>query len=1615
MNVEVLHERFESLRRASPNAAKIVWAHQDPDSSRQYVVSSLLKTAATDSERRALTNELVVTSLAFNYEMGENGTHLFVMRPYLEGESLWDVVRRESPMRFDRALDLAASVTTELTRLHQMGMIHGGLNPKNVIVAPPEVERAHLPTVSLINGGPIFRSLFLTDTYSNDNAPYMPPEQTGLIRAEVGPRADLYSLGAILFALVDGNPPYKGKSLHELLQHFLRTDAHSIEFERPGIPEVFLEIVRRLLAKSPDDRYQTALGVLRDLEKLRAQISAGTESSVFAIGQQDLRTSLAQPVLVGRAQEVQTLIELAGQLKQGKGGLLTLEGASGLGKTRLLERWATEAKRLGINVYRGQAIQGADHQPLQALTEVASTAIAQAKTDRGFCEGFLNALGGDIATLAVMLPQMRGLSAGTAQGQLGPETFGVHRSQRAGALFLDSLGSTSVPAMVFLDDCQWADDLVLDTLEYWSRHGSARVLVVVAFRGEDTAAARRLHEMPAPHRLKLNPMSAEQLEELATSIAGPLPANALAWIHRLADGSPFFTDALLRGMVETGYLAKGPNGWVVTASKEGELRLTQQAATYFAHCVDLLPPHVKSFLAAGAVLGPRFSLALAGQVSRLEPSRLPWILKAVQERRMLWLDGDFARFVHDKIRETVLAGLSEAELKQNHGRAAEALATSEHSSAWALAYHYSRAGMYAEALPHALKAAEVARARFALDLAEQQLRIAATCCPPDRKDVHLRIHEGLGDVYMLRGNYAAAKQELDQAENLAVANQDRLRAWEKLGELHFKMGQMTVAKTYLENALKMLGQPIPGEGVRALWYALRKFTGLVMHSLFYRYLVANRQTPIPKEAAQTGRILNRLTYAYWFASGRAQCLGAQFASMILLEKYAVSAELAQAYSNHAPIMSMVGAFRRGEWYGLRSLEVREMLGDTWGKGQTQHFLGVLYYAAARYQDCVNVCRQAHAALLRTGDLWEVNISRYQVAASSYRLGMFQAARDLSEELYRRARETGDEQTAGIILDVWARVAPLDLPETYLQEALTHHWEDEQAYAQVRLAAACVALAKKDSQRAVQWLSEGIERVESKPISNGYVAPLYAWMLTALRQALADCPLSAGHRRKALKRQWRRRALAANIMSLRFPGERPRVLRERAARAAAEGKSGRALRLIYASLRWASKQGQAYEKTKSLFLLGCVLEDRGDAHGAQVKADATKALAEFEIKPHRAISLRPVASLSLLDLFDTLLRCGREIASALSIDEVFQNLQRSGHELFRGDRCVVLGEAVGSDKGVSILYGDSALVWNATIVNEAREIRSTVVRKTAVQQTVPGSAALEQFQMVLCAPVLALGEIRAYLYVTSSRLDAAFHEDATKISQLVCAVAGAAMENSILYQEKLKSNRLKDEFIATVSHELRTPMTAIKGWLDLLSSGAVTESELPSVHDALKRNVDAEMHLIDDLLDISRMSASQIRLFPETVYLADMVSGAVQTVLNSARQKQIEIEVDGQLEGVRVHCDPARLQQILWNLLANAVKFSNEGSQVQLSVRRTNQMIEFRIVDYGCGISPDFMPYLFEKFRQEDSSMRRTHAGLGLGLTIVKCLVDLHGGTIEAKSEGTNKGTTFIVRLPIEVT
>lgn len=283
---------------------------------------------------------------------------------------------------------------------------------------------------------------------------------------------------------------------------------------------------------------------------------------------------------------------------------------------------------------------------------------------------------------------------------------------------------------------------------------------------------------------------------------------------------------------------------------------------------------------------------------------------------------------------------------------------------------------------------------------------------------------------------------------------------------------------------------------------------------------------------------------------------------------------------------------------------------------------------------------------------------------------------------------------------------------------------------------------------------------------------------------------------------------------------------------------------------------------------------------------------------------------------------------------------------------------------------------------------------------------------LAVPVKARsGEVLGGLFFAHSQ-PGVFTADHERLAEGVAAWASVALENARLYKAVHEAGRLKDEFLATLSHELRTPLNAILGYSRMLRNGLVEMPKRDRAIEVIERNATSLAQIVEDVLDVSRIIAGKIRLNIQPVDPREVIRNSIASVGPAADARGVRIETALLQDVGLIAADPDRLQQVLWNLLSNAVKFTGRGGRVQVELRRDNSDIEVVVSDTGIGISPDFIPFLFDRFRQADGRTTREQGGLGLGLAIARHFVEMHGGTISASSPGQGEGARFHIKLPI---
>jgi diguanylate cyclase (GGDEF)-like protein/PAS domain S-box-containing protein len=1329
-----------------------------------------------EHETRVL-QQLTGTGLTGLYDAGAADDRLYLVQPFVPGSTLESLLGA-GPLPLATVLQIGIDIAAALDTAHGAGICHRDVKPANVIVDGVDP----VGTVTLIDFG-FARSPWLDESIRDEvvgTVRYFAPEAAGLLPVPADERSDLYALGILLYEALTGHPPFPGPTVGELLRQHLSMPVPDLRDGRPDAPRALDAIVRRLLRKEPADRYQSAAAVAHDLSALLTALEGGDPDPRITVGRTDHRRSLTDPAFVGRDAELLSLQALVTEIDNGGSGLVLLEADSGGGKSRLLAEITAQTGNSKVMVLHGQGVAKSAQLPFTLFQGVARDLAAIVENGGIDHASFVERVGETAPAVVRALPSLRSLLDVPQVEDTAPEKFGEQRNLAAVRHLLASLASPEHPILLVLDDCQWADQLTVRLIAETFAPGAEPLPylgMVAAFRSEEVPAEHPLRHISEASSLHLGPLSDRAMHQLAESMAGPLPEKALDTVIRLADGSPFMGAAVLRGLVECGALIGTDDGWRVDEAAMAEVQTARRSAAFLVRRLDMLSDGSLRVLSAGGVLGKEFDIVKAVQLAE-ETESAAAILDESVRCRLLWVDRRSGRciFSHDKIREALLGRLDSDTRRVLHSKAADTLLGQEIDdiTVFELAYHLDAAGRHDAALPHALRAAELARGQYGLDSAVAHYRMAERGVASDDVATRIVIAEGLGDVLTLQGVYGEAEEQLTTAQSLAEGRVHKAALDGKLGGLAFKQGDVPTARRHLEGGMARLGRPVPHNPVWLVCCLLWEVLVQATHTLFPRLTTGRRSPEGHEEDFLAMRIYSMLAYLYWFYSGKVTCAWSHLREMNLAERYTPTPELGQAYSEHAPVMTMLPWFGRALEFARRSLEVRRAAGDVWGQGQSQSFAGVTLYAASRFDEAEDACREAIHLLELTGDQWETLTASWNLAMSRHRKGELRDAAQIARGVYRTAMAIGDQTSAGIGLSVWTRATGGRVDPELIAAELARESEDASTTTELLLAAGLCALSSGDLHAASLHLEQATATIRRAGLRQEYIAPVSCWNATVARLLTEQAPVHDPAARARMLRRTARKVRRARVWAFSYRNNAPHALREAGLLASLRGRARRAERLLRRSLQVAESQGAAYEAALTRQAMAEIAHARGGSSKALEDANAVvQGFMEFAVSGEDEPTA--VASLSVFDRFNTLLRVGRNITAAQSVTALESAIRDAALTLLRGERCHLVSVGGQLSDRMTSESGEAVDVVSVTLLARAIEAGMPVVASDPNADE-SESLVLSGIRSVLAAPIVVHGETLSCFYVTHEHIGQLYGDEEIQLAAFVANLAGAAYEH-----------------------------------------------------------------------------------------------------------------------------------------------------------------------------------------------------------------------------------------------
>ena len=937
----------------------------------------------------------------------------------------------------------------------------------------------------------------------------------------------------------------------------------------------------------------------------------------------------------------------------------------------------------------------------------------------------------------------------------------------------------------------------------------------------------------------------------------------------------------------------------------------------------------------------------------------------------------------------------------------------------------------------------------------------------------LQIAEGLGEVQMMLGHYDEAQTSFLIAKQLAWSSFETAKIQGKLGELAFKRGEMHSSHEHLFTALKTLGYSAPRNKIHLSVAFAIQLVLQIMHSLL-PFIFMGRKRRLPDETERLHlHLLSRYGHACWFASSKVDCLWAHLKNMNLAEIFSPTPELAQTWSDHAPAMSLIPFLRRGIKYARKSYELRSQFDDRWGQGQSLHYLGIVLYAGCRYEECIETCKKAVKYLEQTGDYWEVHIARFQIAGSLYYLGRLDEARAEALRIYESGIELGDHQASGMSLDLVSRSSMGDVSQPIFNNELVRDRVDTQGTSQLLLGQGVKYIADKNLAAAEKSFRSALATSKKSGNHNSYVIPNYAWLATSLRLQAEQIPSYYPEQRKVLLKQAKSVIRLGRIMSWPMKHIRSHLWRESGLVAAIQGNQSTAIRRLRKSIRTAEKIGGKYDADLGRYFLTRIENERFDVTRNVSREfhvpPMGPVLFSIDASPSAKQEEQPRATVSLADRFNLILSSGRQITTALDQGSILGEARTAALRLIRGQRCHTIPLEYDGDRylpaenlDVHLNSVERELIQMA--LDEDRTVSSSRLADLELQgHTDIGS--------ILASPVRVRGQVQACMLIAHDEISGLFRETEEKLGDFVATLAGAALENADGFKrleqlnaslesrveertaqlnnrahelatsnKKLKkvaldlteaqteleeakhrvelASQAKSDFLATMSHEIRTPMNAVIGMTQMCLDTKLTNVQ-QSYLETVKQSARSLMRILNDILDFSKIEAGKMDVEAIPTNLCTVLENTCQLMAVTAYPKGLELAMDFDPQIPKsLLGDSGRIQQILVNLVGNAIKFTTKG-HVAISARlesqtSTHAKVRFQVTDTGIGIEQDKLETVFGSFSQADSSTTRKFGGTGLGLSICRRLVELMGGRIWVESEfGKGSQFKFNIELPLD--
>lgn len=1653
---------------------------------------------------RVLREPALLTPEAFDVRGGV----AFVVQDYFEGLPLDEWARRQRALPLDAFFTVACQLATALDKVHEAGIVHGGIKPHNILVDPDTLEARLTGFVTPLDVRDvshfIYDPLFVSGTLA-----YTSPEQTGRIHHVVVFSSDLYSLGIVFYELLGRRLPFRSTDPLALIHQHLAEEAPPVNEVNPDVPPTLGRIVAKLTLKQPEKRYQSGRGLFADLVRCRTEWEVGRSIGRFPLATQDRsRRVVFVSKMVGRDQEARAVLDAYAPVTQGEFRSVFISGLPGIGKTRLIQElqqpivrhrgYFTSGK---FDIYQRNIPYSSIIQALRNLVRVLLTESAERIT--AWQGRILDALGRNGRVLIDVIPELEALIGPQPAVPPLPPVEARNRFHGLFDRFLGSLASAESPLTLFIDDLQWCDVASFDFLQTVLANPEEHpgLLFIGAYRHNEVDSSHPLAKLVARIRadrkplqeIRLRPLDPKHCHEMVSYILDAPLAHTEALASFLADlteGNPLFVSESLSYLYNEDLLYVDDDvQWRWDLERIRRSNMPSTVVALFSSKIGKLPRPTVELLETAACMGNSVPPQDVARVSDLSLLDVFESLKPALGQGLVIENRGNLQFIHDRVQEAVLGAIAPEPRRAIHWRVGRKLLAAVPEGAdlearddlFAIVSHLNLGR------PEQLDPSETWRlAEINFHAGEKALNALATSAaneffaqskgllPPDCWDAEYErtfaIFKKAAKTELMCGRPEESEALLADLLDHARTDLDKAEALADQTTSLSSIGNFNKAIETANRGLAYFGKSLPDEAGEAdrrraeLMAEVRAKHPDVWGEILHMPFTRERRSKI--ELAFYSELIPDL-----YMSGRVPQL---YLSAVQSTQHCLAGGMDESVIYSFSIMGLQlgeqGEFEQAFRYEDLARELSARHPNTFGA--TRGMNGIVWcnmHSRSHPAEIVEYCLRGIQCGKSCGDLYNAGLS---YGPLMWNLQVQGADFGAIEEVARECRHFSERNNLSFSVGLaeamqagW--IAPMKKGyEPIAMEERVARWEKDNHVAAAGSYYAHLALSHYylgEHEEAARALV-AVERYLSGLTDNVLKRQWYVF------QALNALKL---HERRAGESGAGPEAVLAEIAPLVARVETwaklgpllgPYLALLQAERERVTGGFERARGLYLDAIESAHRQRYTFLEGHLNECLGEMLiaSGRGQARPFLLEAARLYRSCRAERKELRLHERHP----DVLDAEEAPAAAAAEAAawaapyampqldvgylmrSALAISaEIEQDA------LLRRIMDTVI-ESSGAQHGY-LLVAEGGHLWvraeshtgggeKVRTINrrleDASEVCTAMVRyvfRTGQRIVLPDASHEGDFRddpqvsalglrSVLCLPVVKQARLVGVLYLENRLAPAMFTAAGTQTTELLAAQAAISLENARLVEEMKRTegalrereaaledaDRRKNEFLAVLSHELRNPLAPIRNSVFLLERARPGSEQAGRAHAIIDRQFAHLTRIVDDLLDVTRISRGKTQIRREQLEICDLVRRTVEDHRETFVTSGIRLESRIPSDPMWLNADGTRLAQVVGNLLANAAKFTNRGGRVLLTVEREGDRAALRVRDDGEGIEADVLPLLFQPFWQARQTLERARGGLGLGLALVKGLVELHGGTVEAASEGAGRGAEFTVRLPL---